>query len=276
MDLVLAALFVVAHSVSAAAQSIQSCPQSAVEIAGPELFRVRGSTCYLFMTYDHEKYENTRLKCQQHGGTLAMPKTKTINDFLQLGMAELEQRGPMWIGLRYNVTTGSLVWSDGETVLWDNLDQDFKVRQKVSGEYCIVLYPGDGKWHPHLCSTGPWYSSYMPFICEYSISNEDKVMLGSRQDRDQILSAGDTLSGQGTNGDDYNDDLCPAFNCPDMDCGMSGFKLKHGCQVCECNEDDGNDGDLCPNHNCLTGDCGMSGFTYKLVNGCRLCECNKN
>ncbi|GFS22433.1 collectin-10 [Elysia marginata] len=33
-----------------------------------------------------------------------------------------------------------------------------------------------------------------------------------------------------------DDDGCPPFNCSDLDCGMDGYKVKNGCQICECAE----------------------------------------
>ncbi|GFS10645.1 eukaryotic translation initiation factor 3 subunit A [Elysia marginata] len=33
-----------------------------------------------------------------------------------------------------------------------------------------------------------------------------------------------------------HDDGCPPFNCPDLDCGMGGYRMQNGCQTCQCNE----------------------------------------
>ena len=187
------------------------CPIEAVEIAGPKLFRVLDDFCYLFMTYDDEIYMNTQLKCQQHGGNLAMPKTKKENDFLLQGMKELKQSEPMWIGLQYKALEGALVWEDGEKAQWDNFDAQTRANLSDGGN-CVVIQPDDVKWRAHPCEDGVWYSSRMPFICQYPIPEEDV------EDADITI-----------------DDMCPPFFCPDLDCGMIGFKLENGCQICECN-----------------------------------------
>ncbi|KAK3783912.1 hypothetical protein RRG08_031775 [Elysia crispata] len=43
-------------------------------------------------------------------------------------------------------------------------------------------------------------------------------------------------TGDGQSNFIVQDELCPSFNCPDLDCGMSGFKMKKNCQLCECEE----------------------------------------
>lgn len=146
------------------------CPPGALDIVGDHYFGVYKGTCFLFITYVRVTYHSALRTCGQHNGTLAMPKTKSINDFLVNKMHRMDERDAMWIGMHDQATEGEMVWEDGDTVEWDNFD--WGVHGLWGGrEDCIALDPDDGEWHDYTCDR-PWISGITtshlkPFICQY-------------------------------------------------------------------------------------------------------------
>ncbi|KAK3783915.1 hypothetical protein RRG08_031778 [Elysia crispata] len=332
MILICSGLLLLALSASCADSIVEnSCRPDALNRVPNKYFRVRNGTCFLFMTYDKVVYETAGKKCQNSGGTLAMPKTKDINDFLLREMKKLNTDQPMWIGMNDKEEEGTVVWEDGSKVdAWSNFDW---INGGLFGvaEDCFALNPNNGKWHDYGCSNARILmlsrESKLPFICQYRIKDDSLGDVNGDEDNDGSLGNGgqgnidDVGKGDKVNGDDVgkgkvlgtkvtkidhgngddnvkddqkdNDDKggqigskiaakpdqasgdnvgkvkagvknatnvdkgvgsddvkvqigmgdlvdpnenCPPFNCPNLDCGMSGFKMEKNCQVCECEE----------------------------------------
>ena len=149
------------------------------------------------MTYDRVVYETANKKCQISEGTLAMPKTKDINDFLLQEMKKLNTDQPMWIGMNDKEEEGTIVWEDGSKVnSWGNVYSSFL----FSGD-CYALNPTDGKWHDYGCSNTGFFvftgNSKLPFICQYRIKDDSLGDVNGDDNDDGSLGKG----GQGNIGD---------------------------------------------------------------------------
>ncbi|KAK3783284.1 hypothetical protein RRG08_047739 [Elysia crispata] len=174
-----------------------SCPEKAVETVGNKYFRVRNDTCFLFMTYDRVVYETASDKCKSNGGTLAMPKTKDVNDFLIQEIRSFDRSWqPMWIGMNDKDVEGKIVWEDGTDVnAWGNFDW---TNGGLFGpaEDCFALDPNNEKWHDYGCSntgllttvriTG---NAQLPFICQYPVRQEQDAVDQGDQGQDSVDDA---------------------------------------------------------------------------------------
>ena len=115
------------------------------------------------------------------GGTLAMPKTKDVNDFLLQEMKRVRAKTAMWIGMNDKAEEGTYVWEDGtEVKSWGNMNF-FNGGPFGDGEDCMALNPADKQWHDYKCSvTGfsatiwPLKNDKLPFICQYPIEDATK------------------------------------------------------------------------------------------------------
>ncbi|GFS22444.1 C-type lectin domain family 11 member A [Elysia marginata] len=232
---------------------LNSCPSDAVKVVGSDHFQVMNDTCYLFLTYEEVTYDAAKAKCQANGGNLAMPKTKDANEFLLQGMNSLKQLKPMWIGMHDKIEEGTMVWEDGTEVDdWGNYDWA-NSGWFGEGEDCVALDPKDRKWHDYGClqtgllnKIGVSRNAKLPFICEYPIQKDgadsDATVKKDKADDDAAVKK-DKADDDATVKEDLDsedntnivlEDQCPPFNCPDLDCGMDGYKTKNNCQLCEC------------------------------------------
>ncbi|GFR65239.1 collectin-10 [Elysia marginata] len=291
-----------------------ACPKYMLHLAGLSRFSVFNDTCFLFVTYQSLAYEDAQRSCQFEGGTLAMPKTKPVNDFL---IQEMRRRGfveQMWIGMHDRVDEGSWMWEDGSDAAdWGNMNF-FNGGLFGDGSDCMALDPLDGEWHDNRCYT--WgFNTELHYICQYKIkaekhtakpnTSDDAMGQGDsvagvelkgtkdiddddKADKDDSGDAteppvdvddkrnkggvgnmegpmasdsdykghGDTSNGvklpkgkgdvnasiqtnddvtdQGQGNDFVEDHSCIPFTCQNLDCGMDGYKLQDGCQICEC------------------------------------------
>ena len=166
------------------------------------------------MTYDKVLYEAAKGKCQKDGGTLAMPKTKDVNDFLLQEMKRVRAKTAMWIGMNDKAEEGKYVWEDGtEVKSWDNMNY-FNGFLSFDGEDCMALNPADKQWHDYKCSvTGfsatiwPLKNDKLPFICQYPIldAREGKDSIGQVVEPSKKKGQGDKgkdSQGQGDKGND--------------------------------------------------------------------------
>ena len=67
----------------------RSCPQTALQAIGSDYLTVLNNTCLLFVLHTSDFFETTQHDCITFVGTLAMPKTKGVNDFLVWEMRKL-------------------------------------------------------------------------------------------------------------------------------------------------------------------------------------------
>ena len=145
------------------------CPPDLVRAVGNYYyFRVLNNACFLFVSYQSVPYETAQQICRNSGGSLAMPKTKFVNDFL-LGEMKLITSKPMWIGMHDKVNEGIWMWEDGSKVTsWGNTNY-FNDGLFGHVEDCMALDPMDNQWHDYRCSNfGLLPNARLNYICQYS------------------------------------------------------------------------------------------------------------
>lgn len=214
------------------------CPSKEVSTIGTRFFGVFDNTCFMFHIDEEITYEDALRKCQRYNGTLAMPKIKSINDFLLTEMKRLDQRNAMWIGMHDKETNGVYYWEDGTKArTGDNLDW----ANGLFGwaEDCIALNPKDGKWHDYRCSDNgvSMLTSKLSYICQFPVKSNFENNDKTKQDTKEKDVDNNQRKGAQVDDDQRRtviEDNCDPFNCPDLDCGMNGFKIVDGCQKCEC------------------------------------------
>ncbi|GFS23290.1 collectin-11 [Elysia marginata] len=176
-----AVLSLMVHSVLGADNATVSslCPQAAVEDVWDDYyFSIAYGTCFLFATYESLIYEEAEAKCQGYGGTLAMPKTSWVNNFIlsELDSFELSDvQKPLWIGINDKEEEGKMVWVDGTPVdKWDNFAGG-NGGLFGGGEDCIALDYDDGMWHDYGCNNTGWlgFNAELPYICEFPIQDDN-------------------------------------------------------------------------------------------------------
>ena len=254
--------------------------------------QVLDGSCFQFVTYKNRAYEAANEDCARHGGTLAVPMTQKINDFLadeSFNHYHIEE--PMWIGLHDQGGESTFIWEEGSPLDWSNFAQGQGPDNGwIAGglEDCVALDPLDGgQWHDFQCSGGfiAFLSGSDPrkrYICQYTLEAED----------DQ-------------------EETCPVIEKCDKECGLKGYQSdENDCRICECNSEqkpqdggdkpvgpsvtdevvsedtDQQDGegdeepvvetdeDSCPELFQCELDCGMRSYKRD-GNGCQLCECNE-
>ncbi|KAK3779299.1 hypothetical protein RRG08_042000 [Elysia crispata] len=206
-----------------------SCPRGALQASDSDYLIFVNSTCFLFVLHSSDVFETAQKSCAFSGGTLAMPKTKDVNDFLLQEMRRLNITQPMWIGMNDKAEEGTWIWQDGSEVeSWGNIDTDI---WRAGWEDCVALDPNDGRWHDFGCSVqmqGVFVrNAELSYICQYPSHD-------SSQKEDHV--------GQGKTDDDVkgsvdkNDSVghCPPFDCYDLQC--NGFKYENGCLLCQCED----------------------------------------
>ncbi|GFR65313.1 macrophage mannose receptor 1 [Elysia marginata] len=155
-----------------------TCPPALVTIANSHYLQVREESCFHFVFNKPEIYSNANKMCEKHGGTLAMPKTQALNDYLADQLYHhYHQYRKAWIGLHDLKREGTFVWEDGTELDWSNFAKGQGPRNTWLArgfEDCIALDPNDqGRWHDFQCDHNllSWLSKPDPrkiYICQYT------------------------------------------------------------------------------------------------------------
>ena len=159
---------------------VSSCPSSLVTDTDYRFFQVLDGSCFYFVLYKLRTYEEARTDCRKHGGTLALPKTKLLNDFLTQWLRDRNERfRETWIGLHDREEETQFIWEDNTKLGWSNFaegngpDNDWLAR---GVEDCVALDPSQyGLWHDHQCDSNllSWVTRAAPrkpYICQYTNS----------------------------------------------------------------------------------------------------------
>ncbi|GFR97391.1 macrophage mannose receptor 1-like [Elysia marginata] len=156
------------------------CPPGLLSTVNSKYIQTRDGSCFHFVVSRWRTYSKANEDCNKHGGTLALPKTKSLNDFLtdQL-LNTYGQFEEAWIGLQDRKDETKFVWEDNSELGWNNFapgngpDNDWIVR---GVEDCVALNPEkDGLWYDHQCDSNllSWATRANPskiYICQYTMS----------------------------------------------------------------------------------------------------------
>ena len=159
------------------------CPPHLLKTADIHNLQVQDGLCFQFFLNKRKTYSDANTDCTKDGGTLALPKTKSLNDYLTDTLVkDYSIYEETWIGLRYNGGDTRFLWEDNSELEWDNFapgdgpDNDWLTR---NDEECVSIDPGDsGLWHDYDCDILPRVASSRDnpsklYICQYHLVSGD-------------------------------------------------------------------------------------------------------
>ena len=186
-------------TVTAAKRTLEnSCPSGVLNTVDPFYLKVHNGSCFQFVKNKMRTYADSSADCGRHGGTLALPKTLSLNDYLtRQSTNHYGMLSPIWIGLHDQAIESEFVWQD-------NTKLEFRYFAAENGpsnngfrgwaEDCVALDPiRGGLWYDHQCNTGliSYFTSSKPkkmYICQYTIDFVDDKgdqKNNGQQDKDQ-------------------------------------------------------------------------------------------
>ena len=163
-----------------------SCPPGVLSATGSQskFLQIWNKICFRFVISKRRTYNRANKDCMKDGGTLALPKTKPLNDFLadQL-LNNYGKSEEAWIGLHDKKEETKFVWEDNSDLDWHNFakgngpDNDWLAR---GIEDCAAIDPGDqGVWYDFQCDSNlTWATRSNPskiYICQYSFYDENDL-----------------------------------------------------------------------------------------------------
>ena len=200
--------------------------------------------------------------CKKMGGRLASIRSQKENYLITKKLQQLGSNDRFWIGMFKSKSTRAdgtreFAWLDGSKVeftFWANSEVLPNDKQK-----CVFLDNKDGnngRWFDNNC----WCNGAdcPGYVCKYTRKNipaKAKVAPPTTTIAPPTITVAPptttvaaptttiapptTTVAPPTTMDTHlivEDDGC-VFTCPDLDCGMSGFKVdENNCTLCECNE----------------------------------------
>ena len=128
-------------------------------------------------------YGDASADCRKYGGTLALPKTQSLNDYLIVqSVKRYRMLSPIWIGLHDLRKEKEFVWEDNTAMEWNNFAKGNGPDNNIFRrglEDCVAIDPyDDGLWHDFQCNTGfiasvTFSSPKKMYICQYTIDLVD-------------------------------------------------------------------------------------------------------
>ncbi|KAH9509350.1 hypothetical protein Btru_046828 [Bulinus truncatus] len=227
-------------------QTVNDCPSS---VPRDNHLRVFGDSCFQFVINRQRTHTLARRDCETHGGTLALVKSQTIQDFLYHTLTNdyRDFYDKLWIGLNDIDKEDEFKWEDGTPLSYSNWDggegpssTSWSHSWNHDENDCVVLdVESNGKWGEYPCDESTFLIFFSEdeehsYVCQYrlaSVSNDTTTTI-------EVVTTVDTVtpvSGQTDTTVSILTNPCPAFSC-DLDCGMDGFKKNEtsGCSQCEC------------------------------------------
>ncbi|RUS73297.1 hypothetical protein EGW08_018946 [Elysia chlorotica] len=174
-------LLAITGAVSGSGTIEDSCPAALLGRVDIYYLQVWESSCFYFGLSDKKSYSAASAFCKEDGGTLAMPKSKSLNDFLTNQVVSYYGVGGefVWIGLDDKKNESAFIWADDTKMTWDNFapqNGPSNIWIVRDTEDCAAM-DDQGLWHDHRCvdnqvlSWAGWANSAMFFICQYTIGN---------------------------------------------------------------------------------------------------------
>ncbi|CAG5126238.1 unnamed protein product [Candidula unifasciata] len=136
------------------AQTIDNCPTS---VPRDQYTVVFGNQCFQFVLYRTRDYPDALKDCQSRDGTLALTKTKAVEQFLQTQAVTYGLQEALWIGLNDKATENTFVWEDGTALdeAESNWSDDEGPRTGIiqhNLEDCVATNTGkNGQWEDYHC-----------------------------------------------------------------------------------------------------------------------------
>ncbi|RUS71551.1 hypothetical protein EGW08_020691 [Elysia chlorotica] len=167
--------------ISVAAESTlqNSCPTEVLKKVNAFYLQVHDGICFHFVTNEKRTHSDASRECRHYDGLLAMPKTKSINDFLTTKATTVYGvSDPMWIGLHDRINEKEFVWEDNTKLVWGNFKKGNGPGNNIfqgSFEDCVVIHPSDGGlWGDDQCERDiiSIISGSKPkkkYICQYTL-----------------------------------------------------------------------------------------------------------
>ncbi|KAK3790285.1 hypothetical protein RRG08_034846 [Elysia crispata] len=170
--------------VTAAERTLQnSCPSGVLKTVDPYYLQVQNGSCFQFVKNKMRTYGDASADCRKYGGTLALPKTQSLNDYLIVqSVKRYRMLSPIWIGLHDLRKEKEFVWEDNTAMEWNNFAKGNGPDNNIFRrglEDCVAIDPyDDGLWHDFQCNTGfiasvTFSSPKKMYICQYTIDLVD-------------------------------------------------------------------------------------------------------
>ena len=163
-----------------------TCPPDLVERTDAFFLQVRDGSCFYFVAKPDERksHGDAKADCEKDGGTLALPKTESLNDYLfdQISNTYTDMSDEVWIGLNAKEEDGKFLWDDdGSELEWNNFAEGNGPENKgwlTLVEDCVIIDKKDkGAWHDYQCDNNlfAWVTfnrSRKGYICQYTSKND--------------------------------------------------------------------------------------------------------
>ncbi|KAK3790286.1 hypothetical protein RRG08_034847 [Elysia crispata] len=172
-----------------------SCPSGVLGMADPFYLQVYDGSCYHFVKNKMRTFGDASADCRKYGGTLALPKTQSLNDYLTVQSSkQYKMLNPIWIGLHDLFKEKEFVWQDNSKMEWSNFAKGNGPDNNIFRrglEDCVAIDPtDDGLWHDYQCNTGfiasvTFSKPKKMYICQYTLDFVDNSLDFSVKKEDQ-------------------------------------------------------------------------------------------
>jgi len=134
-------------------------------------YRVADDACYRYFSSSQHgvssvSYDNAKKSCENYGGQLAAPETKTMNDFLR----NLTKTPDVWVPLTDGAKEGVWVWDSGNPVSWTNWHSGYP---RSSTAYNCAYMNSDGTWYSYSCGGTRGYVCRLPVHVVFNITGDN-------------------------------------------------------------------------------------------------------
>ncbi|KAK3790282.1 hypothetical protein RRG08_034844 [Elysia crispata] len=196
MYIIVAISLLFAAAVTAEERTLENfCPPGVLSTESNIYLQVHEGSCFRFVTYRMRDYNHASGDCRQDGGTLAMPKTQSLNDYLtEQWLNHYNIRSPVWIGLHDKVKETEFMWEDNSKLGWSNFDKGNGPKNNIfrrGVEDCVAIDPTkNGQWHDFQCKSNfvsvvTGSNPKKRYICQYTLDFADDKLDSDVQDGDQ-------------------------------------------------------------------------------------------
>ena len=159
-------------SVAASPRTIENtCPPGLMNTTDRKYLQVWNDSCFHFVLNKQKSYPEANKDCMKDSGTLALPKTLSLNNYLTDHLLNTyNSSDEAWIGLQDQSTQRQFFWEDGSELAWNNFAKgkgpDNNWLDKAS-DNCVALDPKNGGvWNDRMCEDD--------FLSRFEASNHSR------------------------------------------------------------------------------------------------------